>query len=44
MGAGRIPGMVICSPAFNMLPERLPFTVRMASASSDDVRYEVSCK
>jgi hypothetical protein len=27
-----------------MLEERLPFTLRMASVSSDDVRYEVRFK
>ena len=39
IGAGRIPGILICSPAFKMLAVRSPLAWRMASPSSDDVRY-----
>ena len=38
MGAGRMPGMVICSPALRMLAFRLLLVSRMASASSEDVK------
>jgi hypothetical protein len=48
MGAGRIPGIVICSPGFRKLAERassfLLLVWRMASASSEDVRKEVRFK
>src|SRR5215475_5416685 len=41
MGAARIPGTITCSPAFRLLLVRLPFALRIASASSPEVRYDV---